>query len=170
MHCMSQLPDDVRIRRAVPDDAEALAHLHLDCWEDAYTGLVPQRILDERREPAAVAGRVDRWRQIVDQTEPTLLAQGPTSLIGFVMAGEGRDNDVDVPLELKALYVRASWWGTGVGYALMEEAIGDRAAYLWVLAGNERALRFYERQGFRLDGTRDEQDEGLHVRMVRAGV
>jgi GNAT superfamily N-acetyltransferase len=106
----------------------------------------------------------------VDQSEPTLVAEGPAGLIGFVMAGEGRDNDVDVALELKALYVRAAWWGTGVGYALLEEAIGDRAAYLWALAGNERALRFYERQGFRLDGTRDEQDEGLHVRMVRAGV
>ena len=59
--------------------------------------------------------------------------------------------------------------GTGVGYALFETAIGDRAAYLWVLANNERAIRFYERQGFRLDGTEDEHDEGLHVRMVRAG-
>ena len=47
--------------------------------------------------------------------------------------------------------------------------VGDRAAYLWVLANNERAIGFYERQGFRLDGTEDEHDEGRHVRMVRAG-
>ena len=73
-------------------------------------------------------------------------------------------------LELYALYVRAAYWGTGVGYALFEIAVGDRACYLWVLAGNERAIGFYERQGFRLDGTEDEHDEGLHVRMVRAGV
>ena len=65
--------------------------------------------------------------------------------------------------------MRKKLWGTGVGYALFEAAVGDRAAYLWVLAANERAIRFYERQGFRLDGTEDEQDEGLHVRMVRAG-
>jgi len=68
-----------------------------------------------------------------------------------------------------ALYVRAARWGHGIGYALLETAIGDRAAYLWVLHDNERAIGFYERQGFRLDGTRDEHDEGLHVRMVRAG-
>ena len=37
-----------------------------------------------------------------------------------------------------------------------------------MLAGNERAIRFYQRQGFRLDGTEDEHDEGVHVRMVRA--
>jgi GNAT superfamily N-acetyltransferase len=77
---------------------------------------------------------------------------------------------VDVELELWALYVRKAYYSTGVGYALFETVIGDRAAYLWVLAGNRRAIDFYERQGFRLDGTEDEQDEGLHVRMVRAGV
>jgi GNAT superfamily N-acetyltransferase len=65
--------------------------------------------------------------------------------------------------------VRAAWWGTGVGSALLREAIADRAAYLWVLAANDRAIRFYEHHGFALDGTEDEHDEGLHVRMVRAG-
>ena len=65
--------------------------------------------------------------------------------------------------------MRAAYYGSGIGYALFEQAVGDRAAYLWVLAGNERAIAFYERQGFRLDGTEDEQDKGMHVRMVRAG-
>jgi len=60
-------------------------------------------------------------------------------------------------------------YGAGVGFALFEQVVGDRAAYLWVLAGNERAIGFYERQGFRLDGTEDELDDGRHLRMVRAG-
>jgi GNAT superfamily N-acetyltransferase len=158
---------DVIVRPAVPDDAETLAHLHLDVWDDAYTGLMPQQILDDRR--AAAQERVDRWRDILESGSSNLLAVAPDGLIGFASAGPGRDNDVDIELELKALYVRAAWWGTGVGYLLLTEAVGDRAAYLWVLAGNDRAIRFYERQGFRLDGTEDEHDEGLHVRMVRAG-
>ncbi|WP_134740145.1 GNAT family N-acetyltransferase [Nocardioides sp. 503] len=160
---------DVVVRPATPDDAEALAHLHLDVWDDAYTGLMPQQVLDDRR--AAVEERVERWRTILegDGAGRTRLAVGPEGLVGFVSAGPGRDNDVDTELELWALYVRAAWWGTGVGYVLFEEALGDRAAYLWVLAANDRAIRFYERQGFRLDGTEDEHDEGLHVRMVRAG-
>ncbi|MEI5676048.1 MULTISPECIES: GNAT family N-acetyltransferase [unclassified Nocardioides] len=159
---------NVTIRLATPVDAEALAHLHLDVWDDAYTGLMPQGILDDRREK--VAERVERWRDILTTSgNPTYLAVGPDGLVGFASAGPGRDNDVDLDLELMALYVRATHWGTGVGYALLQEAIGDRAAYLWVLGGNDRALRFYERQGFRLDGTEDEHDEGLHVRMVRSG-
>ena len=161
------LPDGVSLRRAELADADALAHLHLDVWDDAYTGLMPQGILDDRRE--RVDERVERWRDILTEPRPTWVAEDAEGLIGFASAGPARDNDVDDLLELYSLYVRASYWGAGVGYALLEETVGDRAAYLWVLASNARAIGFYERQGFRLDGTEDEHDEGRHVRMVRAG-
>ncbi len=46
-------------------------------------------------------------------------------------------------------------------------ATGRRTCGCW--RGNERAIAFYERQGFRLDGTEDEHDEGRTSRMVRAG-
>ena len=163
------MPEGVRTRRAVPDDATAVAHLHVDCWDDAYTGLMAQEILDERR--ANVDARAQRWREILTEHDRTLVAETEDGLIGFAGAGPARDNDLagDIETELHALYVRAAWWGTGVGYALLGEAIGDRAAYLWVLANNERAIAFYERQGFRRDGTTDMHIEGLHARMVRAG-
>jgi GNAT superfamily N-acetyltransferase len=161
-------PDGVRIRRATLDDAHALGHLHLDVWDDAYSGLIPQAILDARR--ANAEQRVERWRAILTESdEPTWLAEDADGLVGFAGSGPGRDNDIHLDLELYALYVRRSSWGTGLGYALLEQTIGDRAAYLWVLADNVRAITFYERQGFRLDGTEDEHDEGQHVRMVRAG-
>lgn len=155
------------VRRATAADAESLAHLHLDVWDDAYTGLMPQSILDDRRDE--VEDRVTRWRTILTEGSDTLVAEDDGGLVGFASTGPGRDADIDTELELWALYVRARLWGSGLGYALFFEAIGDRAAYLWVLASNTRAVTFYERQGFRLDGTRDEHDEGLHVRMVRAG-
>jgi GNAT superfamily N-acetyltransferase len=142
--------------------------LHIDVWDEAYTGLMPQELLDDRR--AKVDRRIERWRETFSTAEqPTWVAEGAEGLIGFAGSGPARDNDVDLDLELYALYVRSAYYGTGVGYALFEQAVGDRACYLWVLAGNERAIRFYERQGFRLDGAEDVHDEGLHVRMVRAG-
>ncbi len=161
------LPDGVSIRHAEPADAESLARLHLDVWDDAYTGLMPQGILDDRRE--RVAERIERWSDILTGPRPIWVAEDGAGLVGFASVGPARDNDVDDLLELYSLYVRASYYGTGVGYALFEQAVGDRAAYLWVLANNERAIRFYERQGFRFDGTEDEHDEGRHVRMIRAG-
>jgi ribosomal protein S18 acetylase RimI-like enzyme len=86
-----------------------------------------------------------------------------------VSIGPTRDNDTDIPLQLFALFARAGYWGTGVGYAPFEQAVGDPAASLRMLANNERAISLYERQGFRLDGMLDEHDQGQHARMVRAG-
>lgn len=160
------LPDGERIRRATPDDGEALARLHIDCWDDAYTGLMPQRILDERR--GKLDERAAKWREILMTSPvPTLLAVTVDGLVGFATAGPGRDHDMDLQLELWALYVRKERWGSGVGHALLREAVGDEPAYVWVLAGNDRAIRFYERQGFRRDGIEDEHPEGRHLRLVR---
>jgi GNAT superfamily N-acetyltransferase len=157
------LPTDVGIRRAAPEDAEALTHLHLDCWDDAYTGLMPQSILDARRED--VPSRVDRWRRALARGHTTVAEHG-SGLVGFVSAAPGGDVP-GIELQLFALYVRAAWWGTGIGHALFVPAVGDRSAYLWVLEGNDRAIRFYERQGFRFDGAGHDEPEGRHVRMVR---
>ena len=62
--------------------------------------------------------------------------------------------------ELYALYVRPAWWSTGTGRALMDHVLarvsvaGYGCITLWVLEGNARARRFYERAGFAPDGTR----------------
>ncbi len=151
------------------EDAEALTDLHLDVWEDAYAGLMPAAVFAERRSRRAE--RVESWRGIIAAgSSANLLAWSADGrLLGFSSTGPGRDVPADglPPLELMALYVRASSYGTGVGHALCEAAIGSAPAYLWVLDGNERAIRFYERQGFDFDGTTKPEDLGLHRRMVR---
>jgi ribosomal protein S18 acetylase RimI-like enzyme len=60
--------------------------------------------------------------------------------------------------EIYELFVEPDLVATGVGDALFRESLarlegsGFRAATLWVLEGNERARRFYERQGLHADG------------------
>ncbi|MFC6288013.1 GNAT family N-acetyltransferase [Nocardioides sp. GCM10027113] len=168
-------PDDrgaAVLRGATTDDAERLTDLHLDCWDDAYAGLVPADLLAQRRVDRAA--RVEQWRAILASGRSPLVAEAPDGrggmrLVGFASSGPARDEDAPAPEELYALYVRAAWWGRGVGHALLTAALGDRAAYLWVLAGNERAVAFYERQGFRADGATVEGPEGRDVRMRRGG-
>ena len=55
-------------------------------------------------------------------------------------------------LQLEKLYSRPAALGTGVGQALLDAAIGDAPAYLWLVDGNARAAAFYRRNGFRPDG------------------
>ncbi len=60
--------------------------------------------------------------------------------------------------ELYAIYVRPAQWGTGAGRALMRQALAlaAEAGYtdisLWVLEGNARGRRFYQRAGFQATG------------------
>ena len=59
----------------------------------------------------------------------------------------------------------------GIGYALMRRALdelaGCRRIYLWAFAENKKALRFYERVGFHLDGEEKEIVLGTPARGVR---
>lgn len=49
---------DVTLRQATPDDAAAIAPMHLARWHDAYSGLVPRRCLDDLDRQ----DRCGRWR------------------------------------------------------------------------------------------------------------
>ena len=66
---------------------------------------------------------------------------------------------------LSHLYTVPGVHGTGLGQALLEALLpGGRSAYLWVFAENHRALRFYERNGFRADGLACDSGEGWGAR------
>jgi len=142
----------VTIRPAIADDAAAGAALHIACWREAYAPFtdpdVLARLTDDLEERTArwhsyIADGLPRWLAVADEGE----------LVGFASAGPGRDGDIDLDLELYAIYVRASQYGGGVGPRLLEAAIGDAPAYLWVFEANDRARGFYARQGFEPDGS-----------------
>ena len=158
----------MRITPARVGDADALTDLHLDVWEEAYADLMPASVFTDRR--ARRAERVATWSGIIASgSSDNLLAwSSDDRLLGFSSTGTGRDPDDDLPpLELMALYVRASSYGIGLGHALLEAAIGSSPAYLWVLDRNARAIGFYERHGFAFDGATKPEDVGLERRMVR---
>ena len=108
------------------------------------------------------------WRQILQRDEQTALVaeDGDGRVIGWCTVGPSRDADADG--ELWGIYVLSEAWGSGAGKALMAAGVealresGCREVILWVLEDNPRARRFYEREGWVLDGERKE-DEFLGV-------
>lgn len=149
---MVRPPDGVVLRRATADDAPAAARMHLDCWREAYSPFVDPDLLEARlSDPAPWE---ETWRQHVEHGPPrTLAVTGTGQVIGFAVAGPNRDADVPA-LELYALYVRFTWWGRGVGQALFDEVAGEAPCTLWTLEDNDRALAFYARNGFSIEGER----------------
>jgi ribosomal protein S18 acetylase RimI-like enzyme len=163
---------DYQLRQATPEDAEAVVLMHTLSHEESYPHLLSPAFFSARRE--AMQERVERRRKYLDVPHPRIIAlDADEQVVGLADAGPGRDEDGPVPLELYSIYVLGRAQGRGLGAALLDAAIGESPAYLWVLEDNPRAQAFYRRQGFLPDGKRrllpPEWESVPEIRMVRAG-
>ena len=121
--------------------------------------------LPGRAEPEARASRYTFGR-VGLQHPYTLIAVDGSVIRGLASTCLCRDKDLANFGELIAIYVDPDHIGTGVGRLLMAAAreqlrrLGVTSAALWVLEGNVRARRFYERDGWRSDGGRRTETYG----------
>lgn len=140
---------NIEIKKMETDEEiKGKAYVHWKAWHEAYPGLVNAAYLDkltlEKCEQMAY-----RW------TDNLFVAKDGGRVVGFVGYGDRGDEAPGVG-EIFALYVLSEYYGTGVGRRLMEEGLAQLRDYpeicLWVLKGNARAIRFYEKCGFRPTG------------------
>lgn len=135
----------VELRRATPADAPAVARIWYPGWCDAHLGNVPQQLVDLRPEESFEP-------RALEHVPHTIVATVHGEVAGFVMV---------IGAEVEQVYVSADHRGSGVASALLaaaeqEVAAGGHAvAWLAVVAGNARARRFYERQGWTDEGLFD---------------
>ena len=126
------------VRAARPSETERLAAIWHEAWHDAHAALVPAGLAALRTQ-AHFAERVEGLR-----TEDRLLVAGDPAL-GFAAV------DCD---ELEQLMLAREARGTGAASALAAAACqriaadGHARAWLLCAVGNERARRFYEREGW----------------------
>ncbi|MGO3365879.1 GNAT family N-acetyltransferase [Agrococcus casei] len=152
----------VRVRAATADDAAGVARVHVDSWRATYKGLMPDAVLDG----LSVDNRAAGWRRWLsgdadrnpEGHQCIVAVDAADSVLGWTTFGHGRDKGWEGFGEIAGIYAHPDAWSSGVGHALMEQAMialaqaGFSGAYLWMLAGNARALRFYERHGWAADG------------------
>ena len=74
--------------------------------------------------------------------------------------------------EIIAIHTLPESHGTGLGAAMLTAAlnqIGNQPVFLWAFKENTRARRFYEKHGFRADGSErvSEFDGAIEVRYVK---
>lgn len=153
------------VREAVPGDAPRIAEVHVAVWHEAYTGRMPQSILDGM----TVESRRALWDRVLTERRGALwVAEADGLIVGFASAGASLDDPPAAPTQLYAINVLASHHGTGAGEALLRAAIGEGPASLWVLADNPRARAFYAKHGFTPDGAvKDDDAWGEAIREVR---
>lgn len=158
------------IRQASPADARAIAQVHIRSWQDAYRDLMPADYLGALS--STLARRESFWMASIESGESNVwVAQVNQQVVGWISAGASRDEDAlaDNAGEVTAIYVVAEHWHTGVGRGLWNAGLqylveqGFQQLTLWVLARNERAIRFYRRAGC-------VEDAGSERTLERGGV
>lgn len=164
----------LKIREAGVEDARAIAEIHVRAWQRAYRGQLPDEYLDG----LSVEDRERMWHEGVTHAGHVWrcwLAEQGGRPVGFCATGPSEDADADrETAELYAIYLEPDAVGTGLGRRLFAHAVDDlrergfRTATLWVLETNERARRFYEVAGWKLDGaTTTERIDCLNYPTVR---
>jgi GNAT superfamily N-acetyltransferase len=159
------------VRRAQPSDALAFCRADAQMVAYSYPDVMPSIWTQERLDEAdglaperertfavnlAAEARGDepqdrRWIAFINDEIVGICVSRSTP-----QDWESVNEVVPIPgvtQQLNHLYLRPSAQGTGLADALMDLALpGRMPAYLWIIGGNARGWRFYERHGFVGDG------------------
>lgn len=146
----------VEIRDATPADAHALATVQVASWRAAYRTLLPGEVLAGLSVPELE----QVWSARLTPRPPrtgVMVATAGRRVVGFASTGppiDPADRADPTSGDLYTLYLDPEQWGHGLGALLHAAALkhlvadGFTQAGLWVLDGNQRALRFYLHHGW----------------------
>ncbi|WP_375248370.1 GNAT family N-acetyltransferase [Sphingomonas sp.] len=145
-----------RLRRASADDAAAVALVAQASFLETFAGVLAGADILAHLAAKSRPEHFAAWS--ADPRCILTLAEHPVggAPVGYSLltppeeVGDTRDGDI----ELRRIYTLSTARGTGLGAALMTQALADaraagaRRMLLGVFADNVRARAFYERQGF----------------------
>lgn len=128
------------------DDAEVVARIYIESWNEGFGHLLGVRELTPEL--------VTRWKHdLADETVDWTVAEVGGVIVGIVGVGPSRD-PVDPTLgELDTIAVDLAHWRSGVGRRLMDHALAVlqgswSRAILWTPASYERGHAFYRATGW----------------------
>ena len=149
------------VRNAEFEDMKQLGHIMSVSFRTAFADFVTKQTLDactgEENCIALLEG-------IFREGKVHFLIGDDSGMLAWLDAGN--------EAELVAIHSLPESWGTGLGEAMLTEAlkqIGEKPVFLWAFRENKRARRFYEKHGFCWDGTQriSEFDGAAEVRYVK---
>ena len=151
----------VVIRDAEIEDMKQLGHIMSVSFKTAFAGFVTQQTLDAcAQEDSCIA----LLEGIYQEGKMYFLIDANSGMLCW--------QETEMGAEIVAIHSLPESWGTGLGHAMLTEAlkqIGERPVFLWAFKENKRARRFYEKHGFHWDGSErvSEFDGALEVRYVK---
>ena len=141
----------VNTRRAVRDDAAAIATVHDRAWHHAYSGMVPHKALTRMIQRRGA----DWWTNAIARHTVIIVLEMEGTVVGYATIGRNRVSTLPVDGEVYELYLLPEYQGVGLGTHLFLAALGElkrrglKGSVVWVLEENHIASRFYRNAGGR---------------------
>ena len=147
------------IRKATLADALGIAIVSVYTWKTAYSGLLPEEMLDKRL--ADLPKMAENMKQQIIDRDNYFVATVDDTVVGFTaFCSPCRNPDYADSGEIGALYCLKGYNGYGIGRALFEAAVkelvqrGYKTMIIDCLRGNP-TLGFYEHLGGRVVAERE---------------
>ncbi len=156
------------VLKATEDVAEELGFIHATSYRRAYRGIVPDNILAEYTPQKRAAA----FRQAIAKDEDEIyLFKVNHSAVGFAVLNKhphypGAAED---EAEINALFFLPDFWGMDAASRALAfcfnrlRLLGYKRATVWVMEGNDRARRFFEKNGFLPTGEKRAIQIGLYL-------
>ena len=137
----------MKIRPALPRDANAIAATHAESWRLAYRGALTAEYLEQHAHADREALWFERFRSPRDG-QYVAVAEFEGQLVGFACVFSHEHREWGSLLD--NIHVALEFQGRGIGTALLRNAARwcsmqspETSLYLWVLQSNLSAQHFY---------------------------
>ena len=142
---------------ATDSEKDEKGYVHYKSWQETYIGLMPDDYLNN----LTLEKCVEMAHKL---PQNTLLLKVDGKTVGFSCISKRAD-----ATEIVAIYLLKAYHGKRLGYELLKHTISayckNTKVVLWVLEGNDRAISFYKRFGFKYNGLEKQLPFGKELQM-----
>ncbi|OQB94649.1 MAG: Acetyltransferase (GNAT) family protein [Spirochaetes bacterium ADurb.Bin110] len=151
------------IRKAEIDDSSRIADIQIFGWRNAYRGIINDEVLFKKLN---IEKKSQMIRNVLEEGDEEWLVYEDNGIIkGMMIQGKSRDEDKKESFELWAIYVDPLMMRNGIGQKMIEycEETARKRGYkentVWVLEKNKIGRSFYEKNGYKEDGKKQNIEE-----------
>lgn len=140
----------IKFRNANANDVNSIINLHTQSWRENYQSSLSPEFLNNSIEPYMLGKWTKRLRE-PENNQHVIVAEENNKIIGF--ASVYLDFDSECAALLDNLHVSKKYKRQGIGNELMRRAAiwilakNKFKMFLWVIADNLPAIKFYEKIG-----------------------
>lgn len=148
----------IDIRKADKDDISDISDVVNATWRNAYCDLISKRDMERFTDKTR---REEHFAFLLGAGNNVFALYCDGKCCAVCTAVRSSEKGLFDCVEILQLYVLPEYQGRRFGKKLLSHTLcamrkaGYKRAVLWVMEGNEKAIGFYKKFGFKADGKRD---------------